>query len=72
MIKRHFWIMLLCCLVPIIGLAAIFLLKLPVNSVIYFGLLLFCPLLHFFMMGQMGHDHGAEQNNQHVHVEDQK
>lgn len=69
MSKRHIWIMLLCCLLPIIGLAAIFLLKIPVNTVVYFGLLLLCPLAHFFMLDQMGHNHSNEAFNESVHVE---
>lgn len=65
--KRHIRIMLLCCLLPVVGLAAIFLFALPANTVLYFGLLLLCPLAHFFMMGQRGHDHDGT-NNAHTHV----
>lgn len=67
--KRHIWIILLCCLLPLIGLAAIFLFNFPANTVLYFGLILLCPIAHFFMMGQMGDSHSSEQNNQHVHIE---
>lgn len=71
--KRHIWIMLLCCLLPILGLAAIFIFNIPANTVLYFGLLLLCPLAHFFMMGNM-HNHGDQAHDKHAHVkiEDRK
>lgn len=65
--------MLLCCLLPILGLAAIFLFKVSVNTVLYFGLLLLCPLAHFFMMGNM-HNQGDQVRDEHAHIriEDKK
>lgn len=66
--KRHIWIMLLCCLLPILGLAAIFIFNIPANTILYFGLLLLCPLAHSFMIGNM-HNHGNQAHDKHVHVE---
>lgn len=65
--KSHLWIMILCCLIPIVGLAAIFLFDVPVSNVVFFGLILLCPISHLLMMKYMGHDHSSADHSQHEH-----
>ncbi len=63
--KSHIWMMLICCLIPVIGLAAVYFFKVPLNNVLLYGMILLCPLSHILMMKFMGHDHSSSEQKPH-------
>ena len=65
--KSHMWLMLLCCLIPVIGLTAVYFFKVPLTSVLLYGMILLCPVSHVLMMKFMGHDHAETGTDPHQH-----
>lgn len=60
MTRKHILIMLACCLIPLTAFGAIALFNVPLSKVLWFGLILLCPLSHILMMKFMmndKHDH---------------
>ncbi len=60
-----------CVLVAAAAGAALFVFKLPINTVLIGLMVLICPLSHVFMMKFMGHDHSGGGSD-HSHCEQTK
>lgn len=57
---KHFLLMIACCLVPLALIFGVSLLGLSFGSLtalVPYAMVLICPLMMFWMMRQMGHDH---------------
>ena len=66
-LSRHALLMIACCAVPLVLIAAVSVFRLDLGSIGYWGLLLLCPLMHLFMMRGL-HNHG-EGTSHHIHGE---
>jgi hypothetical protein len=66
--KKMMLFMIACCLLPVIGLGAIFIFHISVISVLLISMVLLCPLLHILMMGSMNHEHVEHPSS--VHADD--
>ena len=65
MSKKHLILMVLGCAVPIIVISILFIIGMPLNKILLFGLILICPLSHIFMMRMMM-SHGNDIHNTHA------
>jgi len=63
--RSHVLLMLLCCLLPLAAIAAVFLIGLPVSTVVLAGLVLLCPLSHVWMMTRRQHESSSGAHLDH-------
>ena len=56
MTKKHLWIMLACCLLPVAAIVAVSVFNVTVGTLGLYALILLCPIGHLFLMRGMGHN----------------
>lgn len=56
-------ILTICLVLAAVGMAAIYVFKVPFNSMLIYGAILLCPLMHVFMMNHG--DHGGKTMEDH-------
>ncbi len=55
--NKHALIMVICCLLPVVGIAVAFFMGIPLGILGTVALFLLCPLGHILMMRSMGKKH---------------
>lgn len=66
--RRHLFLMLLGCALPVVALAAVLLFQLELSGTVLFAIILLCPLSHLLMLG--GLRHGKQGDVHHAQEAD--
>ena len=61
-------ILAICLVIAAVGMAAIFIFKIPINSVLIYGAILLCPLMHMFMMNHGEHSNSKDDKASQDHT----
>jgi len=51
----------------VLSLIAVYAFKVPWNTLLPYGVFLVCPLMHIFMMKNMGHDNSGDNSKKNCH-----
>ncbi len=68
--RKHMLVMLLCCLAPILAISALFLLQVPISTLLLLALVMICPLSHLLMMRHMDHEAALTTDDHHPHADE--
>ena len=59
---------MLCAGVAAAAFVALFIFKVPINSVLIYGAILLCPLMHMFMMNHGDHPNSKNDKASQDHI----